>query len=508
MKQILIFIFILCNIALPAFSDNENLEKALDAISRYKKSQSKADREDFQDYISKAANEEDADAMYLYYAFAHRRPYKGMEYSDVELSDSLSYVYLKKSAEKECPEASMELGLLYNRYGLPQYAQIEKNADKAIFFLKKAGKLSNPKAEMTLGWLFVEKNDYDNALNSFKTVSQHGGKDYYWDALAGQAETNYKMGNYKIASELYKKWFARNKSMAVKKSKNDADFYKPKYKDFVFGIESFIQTKDYEALNLIALPSNSPYNYSDFTDIPYNLNSWNRNDKDYVGKMKILDLIESYYLSENIKPNPSRLKSLESLKLFYSLYNEPDAEHMYTRSFYYRGCGDRIKEVECLKKASENGHLNSSLKLGQLYFTGNQEMGLALDKELSCHYMLEVKKHLDRNGISSKSDYLKSNYLLAMLSYTPELSIFNYGDAIKFANNFINYDTGGEPESAKADMYRILAVCYRFGRGVEQNDNLAAEYGEKSAQLGNENEAAVLEWLKKTTDKPEIILDF
>lgn len=50
-------------------------------------------------------------------------------------------------------------------------------------------------------------------------------------------------------------------------------------------------------------------------------------------------------------------------------------------------------------------------------------------------------------------------------------------------------------DEVKGDICRKLSICYRFGRGVEANENQANEYNRLAASYGESNAKIIEEWL-------------
>lgn len=503
-----IILLMLLDINVLAFANNDSYDRALVALKKYSKTSERWHRQDFEYFIAKAAEEGDADAQYLYYRFATHEPYKGWTYSDIELSDSLAYIYIQRSADQNNILAIGELGLLLDNP--PQKSKIERDERRSFELLKIAEKTNNPQIDLLLGWHYCKQKLYDMALSSFECAMKHGGKEFEWKSLDGLAYTNYKKGNYKSASVLYQKWFAKAKKENHLQSEHKWEklspfFHYPQLGDYIYAIESFYRERNFSELNLIPYLSYKSGNvYYRDSDVKFDLTKWSSDDSDYLAKIDLLDLIE-YILLVHYNYDSEFIANIHCLHLIYSSYNNPKGYHCFTRSLYYNKLGDIEKEHYYLSQGAKDGNVDCSLKLATMYYYGVD--GSMVDKHKAFNVLYPIKEQLNKR--MTGSDYAKLSYMLAMLYYSKEIQEFSYEKAIEYALKFLEAKDYVKL-SIRGDIYRLLAVCYRFGRGAEVNEELSMEYSKLAAEYGNTSEAEILDWLQgnNDTDKSSFKEDF
>lgn len=340
-------------------------------------------------------------------------------------------------------------------------------------------------------------------------------KNDYWQEIDNLAYTNFLSGNYEKASKYYKEWLKKDKKewqLFMEKhafSKIDPNYTnKPQALDLVFAIETFIRLKDYSSLNLI--PRQHFYyrwvfEYPEKTD-KINLKSWSVTDSDYDEKMNLLNIIENFINRTDVQLDyrekgylPDYLKNLKSLELFYSLDTEPDADHSYFRSKYYGEIGDKEKENEYLKRAAEKGNFNANLLMVSKYYYGTEKT--PIDQQIAYRYLKNLETEINNPvQVIGYSDYLKGNYILAMIYSSDESGIKDYGKAFDYALKYYNKQEEGTKSPMNGDIYKLLSSCYRFGRGgapvnIEKADQLSLLAAECGSFEGDMN-TIIIEWLR------------
>lgn len=121
---------------------------------------------------------------------------------------------------------------------------------------------------------------------------------------------------------------------------------------------------------------------------------------------------------------------------------------------YMFGQGTNVNSklgVMWYEKAADKGYADSQFFLGQLFYAG---------KSAYCE------------GVNISIDYMKAAHFLKMAIENPQL-----------------------PDFAKGETYRLLASCYRFGRGLESDENKANELTSMAASFGDTNAKQIVQWL-------------
>lgn len=508
----IVVVYLCLGVLLSFGKEKTALERAFDALGKYKKTNSTWDRWDFEENLAKAAEEGDTEAQYWYYRFAQKKPYKGLTYSDINISDSLSYIYLQKSADGGNLNAVGEIGLLYQGYA-PGNSPIKKDWDKAFDYLKRAEQTDNAMIDLSLGYQYLGQRDtvpgsVPKAVESFKNSVRHGDKSDYWNATIGLAYAYFLNGDYKEAGDLYKKILEKYKKQREYSSKRDWDkidenFKNPGIDDIVFATETFFKLKDYQSLNLIPMSRRGPYGgynlYYPEESVRLNFSSWSPADNDDEKKNDLLYLLETSVLGGAVPAiTPDMLRNFDSFKTFYSIYPDPDGEHSYYRSRYYRKIGDKERELEFLERAAKQDYFPANLILSIRYFYGMDGVDRNLD--IASRYLGQIEKtlaNINGNSRLDASDVTKGAYMLAMLYYSKDTPFFDYKKAVENAELFDRWISYSGDTTAKGDIYRLLAACYRFGRGVEADEEKADRYSAMAADYGDEDSATVIKWLNQ-----------
>lgn len=87
----------------------------------------------------------------------------------------------------------------------------------------------------------------------------------------------------------------------------------------------------------------------------------------------------------------------------------------------------------------------------------------------------------------------RAQYRLGCDLYEGSLIDRNYSEAIDLLKKALHdkYII----DEIKGDICRKLSICYRFGRGVEANEQQAEKYSQQAAEYGEPNAKLVQEWL-------------
>ena len=70
--------------------------------------------------------------------------------------------------------------------------------------------------------------------------------------------------------------------------------------------------------------------------------------------------------------------------------------------------------------------------------------------------------------------------------------------AIDYLTKCVSFPNLSNP--VKGNAFHLLAACYRFGRGVEKNIELANQYEQEASKYGDEDAQKVMEWIHSTID--------
>ncbi len=454
--------------------------------------------------------------MRIYLQITTYQRYKGIRYADVELSDSLGYHFLQESAGQGNLRAIGAMGLLY-RNGTKD---IPEDRKKSFEYLKKASVLDDPRFSYALAshyYLMADSVDgaLQNALIYLGKTKKYGGKEYKWNVVKALAETYFRMGNYEQSSKYYKEWLnAYNHDLKLQTQYDNHEIDLLKFASkikfdnmpwnfdvLVFAIESFIRSGDFNSLNLIPIyfAGNNYYNPSvkpNDAKAHYNFSSWRVNDPDYQAKSNLLNIIEERFVFRYPEAD-SLLSGLESIKLFYSLYDNPEPYDCYRRSRYYKKLNDLDNELKILNMGVNRGDLESALTLASYYFYGNDFVEVDFSKVLEILKPFEQKLHTDKlTGYQCS----KGCYLLAKSYYNKDSGSWDYGKCMEFATCFLNAENYANKEM-RGEIYRLLAICYRFGRGVEEDSEKAQYWNQKASECGEPNETQILNWMNNMPDE-------
>lgn len=170
--------------------------------------------------------------------------------------------------------------------------------------------------------------------------------------------------------------------------------------------------------------------------------------------------------------------------------------------------------INLLEKSGKKGFNVAYHCLGDMYYNGNGVIQ-SLEKAYeyfnkgigfsACKFRVAL---MLRNGVGIPKDEKKANeylilsanegmdraqYLLGCDYYSRKYEQ-NYKLAVKYLEMALG-NGKNLPEYIKGDICRKLSACYRFGRGVDSNENKANEYNKKGAELGDADSKKIQEWL-------------
>ena len=192
-------------------------------------------------------------------------------------------------------------------------------------------------------------------------------------------------------------------------------------------------------------------------------------------------------------------------------------------SFYYKGLGtDKNYNLAVSwfeKAASHNKSWRPIYYLGECYFNGNgvvQDYSKALDlfekaasKDdsyaqllfgiicISNQYKLYDKSEQYLLQAAGKGQ-VSAIYLLGQEYYYGKHYERDYVKAIDYLTKCVSFPNLSNP--VKGNAFHLLAACYRFGRGVEKNIELANQYEQEASKYGDEDAQKVMEWIHSTID--------
>lgn len=158
--------------------------------------------------------------------------------------------------------------------------------------------------------------------------------------------------------------------------------------------------------------------------------------------------------------------------------------------FYFEGLVVDKNLIEAFKlweEASANGDTIAYSNLGRCYMFGQ---GTEIDPKLGCYWYEK----------SADAGYVAAQFFLGELYYngaSPAVEGVNIRFDYKKAAHFLQLAAKNKnlPDYAKGETYRYLAECYRFGRGVEQDQDMANYYTREAAKYGDSNAAEIIKWL-------------
>lgn len=387
------------------------------------------------------------------------------------------------AAEGNDVMAIVSLGSCYDRAD-----GVNRDTDRAFELFNKAAKLGDFLALYNLGWYHFKgistKTNYVEAEKFFLEVIRKNPQ--FMPAYQGLSQIYDKGGfgidvNYSKAFEMYSKASELGDLISTFSM---GSYYerglvngKP---DFTKSLECYLKAKNYWETNikpagLIANKIAEYYLYGRGVEID-------------------LDRAISYY-KESIE-----------LGFFESYMNLATAYHKK---------GDFRKSYQSLLSGYENGIMYVCNNLGDAYYYGRgteqsyekayEMFKKGSDSDPMCKYrqseMLRRGEGVEQNYEAAYklleeaaiSGFAKAQYRLGCDLYEGILIPRNYSKSVDY---FIKALQGKYMiDEIKGDICRKLSICYRFGRGVEANEQQADEYNRLAASYGEPNAKQIQEWL-------------
>ena len=388
-----------------------------------------------------------------------------------------AFGWFKKAAEAGNLFAQFNLGLYYH-----DGIATEKDYAKALYWYEKAAKQNQKFSPVTLalGDMYYKgegmpQKDYAKAL--------------YWYGKA--ADQNFSIAQWKLADMYYKGegmpqkdyakalyWYgkAANQNISIAQYALGNMYYKGEgmpQKDYAKALYWYEKAAQ-QNFNVAQYALGNMYLYGRGTDIDYN---------------------RAIFWHEQAA-NQDFLYSMDALANCYMRKK------------------DYVHAAEWLQKAYDKGLLLVCHNLADMYYYGNgveqsYEKAFAIfsrgKNNPFCMYRLSV---MLRNGLGTKVDNAQANallleaankgvaqaqYQLGIDCYTGEHHDRDYKMAV------VNFEKAVTDQyllsDVKADIYRKLSSCYRFGRGVKSDAAKADEYMKLAAELGDSDAEKVQEWL-------------
>lgn len=163
---------------------------------------------------------------------------------------------------------------------------------------------------------------------------------------------------------------------------------------------------------------------------------------------------------------------------------------------YYNGHGvaqDYNKAFNYFLESAEQENSMAYMNVGRCYVTGN---GTPSDPEKGMVWFEKAAESGNKVAIffCGMVFYRGDGYLYEVEVREPDEGLINYPKAVKYLSLTLESDV---PDYVKADAARNLSACYRHGRGVEANEELANELLVKAADYGHPDKEKILMWLEK-----------
>lgn len=160
--------------------------------------------------------------------------------------------------------------------------------------------------------------------------------------------------------------------------------------------------------------------------------------------------------------------------------DQGNAMSLYSLAVCYRdGTGttkNNTKYIELLEQSANLGYAYAMYDLGLEYYGENNPN------------MLNYTKSVEWFKKAAEAGYVGGQALLGYCYYKGEdpVSVKDYDQAYAYLSKAI-LNSGFEliDDGLKADIYRCLAGCFRYGRGCEADQSLASYYTELAAKYGD-----------------------
>ena len=379
---------------------------------------------------------------------------KGSKEYGVEQNGLTGYNWVKKAAEQEDAEGLYYLGLCYE-VGIG----VTKDHDKYLENIGSAAQLGYADAQAAAGYAFLTGDsvdvDYSSAYQYFKAAAEQDNGyayeklgDIYYYGLGVEENNNTAMDMYKAAANL-------------------GDEYSMCQLAWMYG-NGIGASVDYNLM----------YKY-------YKMAA----DLDYaVGQCGLGDC---YMQGRGVTQN-----NWTAFQWYKKAADQDSGPGLYRLAYCYlegKGTGKNMsKFVEALEKSANQDYTSAKAALGYEYYSGeNIPGGANYSKALSWY------KAAAEDGDSYSQSILGYYY------YKGEELIRekDYNQAFMYLTEAVrNNDFESLSDELKANIYRCLAGCYRYGRGCDADQSLASYYTEQSAKYGNLDSQRATSLLRKNVD--------
>lgn len=379
---------------------------------------------------------------------------KGSEEYKITQNSQAGYNWVKKAAEQNDAEGLYYLGACYDAG-----VGVIKDHDKALEYIGQAAQLGYADAQAAAGYCFLIGDsvevDYSTAYQYFKAAAEQDnayayGKlgDIYYYGLGVEENNNTAMDMYKAAAKL-------------------GDDYSMCQLAYMYG-------------NGIgaSVDRNLMYQYyKQAADLNY-----------APGQCGLGDCyMNGYGVSKNEN---------SAFQWYKKAADQENGPGLYRLAYCYaEGKGttkNASKFVELLEKAANQDYTNAKAALGYEYSSGeNIPEGANYAKALKWY------------KAAAEDDDAYSQAILGYYYYKGEelVPTKDYNQAFMYLLQAVrnsNYESLSD--MLKANVYRSLAGCYRYGRGCEADQSLASYYTEQSAKYGDIDSQRATGLLRKNID--------
>lgn len=379
---------------------------------------------------------------------------KGSDEYSVKPNAETGYNWVKRAADEDDAEGQYYLALCYDAG-----VGVREDHDKYLEYVGKSAQQGYAAAQAAAGYAFLTGDsvdvDYSAAYDYFKAAAEQDnayayGKigDMYFYGLGVEENNNTAMDMYKAASNL-------------------GDTYSMCQLAYMYQM-------GYGA----SVDPNLMYKYyKQAADLNY-----------HVGQVGVGDCyLNGYGVTQN---------EYTAFQWYKKAADQESGPGLYRLAgCYQEGKGtnkDKAKYIEYLEKAAAVGYTDAKMNLGYEYWQGEN---VSANNSKAVKWFKEAAEENDAF----------SQALLGYAYYRGEdfVSEKDYNQAFTYLtqaarnNYFEQLD-----DSMKADVYRCLSSCYRYGRGVEADQSLASYYTEQAAKYGNSDSQRAAELIRNKENAP------
>lgn len=379
---------------------------------------------------------------------------KGSKEYGVEANGQTGYHWVKQAAEQEDAEGLYYLGVCYDAG-----VGVTKDHDKALEYIGQAAQLGYADAQAMAGYCFLIGDsvdvDYSTAYQYFKAAAEQDnayayGKigDMYYYGLGVEENNNTAMDMYKAAAKL-------------------GDKYSMCQLAYMYG-NGIGASEDHNLMYQY---------YKQAADLDYAAGQCGVGDCYMYGygvSKSEYSAFQWYQKAANQDNGPALLRLAHC---------------------YLEGLGtskNSTKFIETLEKAASLGNTDAKSALAYEYYSGENVKG-------GVNYSKAIKLYKE----AAEEDDAYSQAILGYYYYKGEelVSIKDYNQAFMYLTKAVrNTDFESLSDELKANIYRCLAGCYRYGRGCEADQSLASYYTEQSAKFGDLDSQRATGLLRKNVD--------